>query len=482
MKASVIICTYNRSVLLKESLRSVQAQDFLAGQFEIIVVDNNSTDDTRQVVMEFAASSSVPTKYIFEPQQGLSDARNAGIHQAEGEIIVFTDDDIEAEKSWLRELILAFDGHDVACAGGPIKPIWGIEKPEWLTERWQSYLTISEFPSVQKSGEFKGPEYPWGANMAFRKEVFTTIGMFPSELGRTGACLLSNEEIILCRRIEERGKHIRFAPGAVIFHKIPAARLTKQWFYHRTYWQGRSDAVLDMQSDAAVYSRLRQRAAEMIWKAIDKNEDDFSRVCFKRLAQGYLHQLLLPDRNDGQNFRMLRKLETFFSEIAATSSGLTGNKIEELQKYIDEKHEDLKRYSVLVKQKDEQLKKLDEEISRSREDFDARLKGKEEKIGELIRYIDEKHNDLKRHGILMKQKDEAIRMFEEQIRQEDERFRRERAESGIEKSRIEEEVKLKDAEIARKDELIKKYINSASWKITAPLRAVYDVVRRLSGK
>src|SRR5574340_52790 len=107
MKASVIICTYNRADLLKESILSVQNQDFPSDQYEIIVVDNNSADDTKDVVTETAKDSPVRIIYVFEGKQGLSHARNTGINNSDGEIIVFTDDDVEAEKSWLRELVAA---------------------------------------------------------------------------------------------------------------------------------------------------------------------------------------------------------------------------------------------------------------------------------------------------------------------------------------------------------------------------------------
>src|SRR5208283_599657 len=108
MKASVIICTYNRSGLLKDSVLSVQNQDFLPYQYEIIVVDNNSIDDTKSVVTELSTDSPVKVKYVFEGRQGLSFARNTGIANAEGEIIAFTDDDIDADKSWLKEIVHAF--------------------------------------------------------------------------------------------------------------------------------------------------------------------------------------------------------------------------------------------------------------------------------------------------------------------------------------------------------------------------------------
>lgn len=366
MKASVIICTYNRAKLLTESIQSIMEQDFPSDQFELIIVDNNSTDDTKNIVDELASSSKVKIKYVFEEKQGHSHARNTGIKNADGEIIVFTDDDVEAEKTWLREITSAFDNPDVACAGGPIRPIWLAEKPDWLTEGLQNYLAISEFRFAQENGEFKGPNYPWGANIAFLKEVFQTVGGFSTNLGRVGTRLLTSDEIELCRKIEASGKRIRFAPNAVVHHKVLPERLKKSWFYHRSYWQGRSDTILDLNVNANVYTRLRQYAAEFVWRETEAKENDFENKCFERLVTGYLHQLLFPEKEES-NLREIRVLGTFLSEVIKISTqkiGEKNNKINELVRYIDEKHSDLKKYDELLKEKDKVLREKDEQIKK----------------------------------------------------------------------------------------------------------------------
>ena len=109
MKASVIICTHNRSGILRDTIRSVLNQVFALDKFEIVIVDINSADNTKDVVAGVAATSSVTIKYVFENRQGLSHARNVGIKNSEGKIIAFTDDDVEAEKAWLRNLIAVSD-------------------------------------------------------------------------------------------------------------------------------------------------------------------------------------------------------------------------------------------------------------------------------------------------------------------------------------------------------------------------------------
>lgn len=321
VRVSVIMCTYNRDHMLGDSILAVQRQDFPSNLYEIVVVDNNSTDCTKSIVEQIATMSPVRIKYLFEGNQGLSFARNTGISNAEGEIIVFTDDDINAEHNWLRELVSAFDSPDIACAGGPIRPIWPFPKPDWLTERWQGPLTISDFKPAQESGEFKGPYYPWGANIAFRKEVFAAIGLFPIDLGRIGNCLLSNEEVNLCRKIEASGKRIKFVPNAVIHHKISPERIRKIWLYHRNYWQGRSNAVLDIDTGKNIYAQLRNNMAKLQQTAADKNLCNFERKCINRVLFGYLHQLIEGTQRKGraETIRRIRTLKQIINIIETDS-------------------------------------------------------------------------------------------------------------------------------------------------------------------
>ncbi|OGW50241.1 MAG: hypothetical protein A2078_03900 [Nitrospirae bacterium GWC2_57_9] len=312
VKASVIVCTYNRADLLRSSIQSILEQDLPQDAFEVIVVDNNSKDGTADAVRQFNASA-VAVKYFFESRQGLSFARNTGIANAAGEIIVFTDDDIEADRSWLSSLVAVFDDRAVSCAGGPIRPIWPGKRPDWLTDDLLRYLTVSEFGSAGETGAFKGPSYPWGANIAFRRDVFETSGLFPVNLGRSGASLLSNEEIMLCRKIERSGKKIAFAGNAVIHHKIPAERLSKSWFYHRAFWQGRSEAITDVEAQFNMYPRLRHHAGD--WARISGNRGtgNFSSICYKQVILGYLFQLMTSVENG--DIRKLRTLRTFIEAI-----------------------------------------------------------------------------------------------------------------------------------------------------------------------
>lgn len=287
MKASVVVCTFNRSELLADTIKSLQNLNYSASDYEIVIVDNNSTDSTKDVVAELSARGAVPVKYVLESRQGLSYARNTGIEHSCGEIIVFTDDDIEADRDWLQEMLYAFGSPDVYCAGGPIRPVWLSPRPTWLTDMWVGYLTVQEFEYALESGELNELCYPCGANIAFRKYVFQDLGCFETRLGRKGNLLLSNEESRMCSLIVSAGKKIRLARNAVIYHKIPADRLTRKWFYNRLYWQGVSDAVMDIslhkESNSVAYS-----IGENFRRWTSAGLDRFAYKCISKYIRGYI--------------------------------------------------------------------------------------------------------------------------------------------------------------------------------------------------
>lgn len=318
MKISVVVCTYNRAALLSQAITSLENISYPIESFEIIIVDNNSTDSTKSIVQKHKGESSCNIRYIFENCQGLSFARNKGIMSAKGEIVVFVDDDIEPAPDWLNEIISGFDSPEIVAVGGPIRPLWPREKPDWLLDSMLEPLTISEFPKAALLGEFIYPDIPFGANMAFRREIFEKIGLFATELGRKGNSLLSNEDVELFHRIQRLGLKVRFSPNAVIYHKIDPNRLTRRWFYRRYYWQGRSDAVLDNIFDVNVYPKLRGMIPLMQQFQMNSRELSFNDRCAFFSLKGYLHQLFFADSlsEDKIHLRSMRSLAIFVATIS----------------------------------------------------------------------------------------------------------------------------------------------------------------------
>ncbi len=258
LNCSVIVCTYNRAESLRTTLGILGGQDYADGDLEILVVDNNSQDHTRQVVEHAARRSPVPVRYHFEPRQGLSRARNAGIGVARGEIIAFIDDDAYPRGAdWAYRLASTFEDPTVGAAGGDAEPIWPDRgRPDWLHNRLLNYLGVVRF-SYGTVTDLKYPHFPYGVNISFRRELLETIGGFLESAGRQGDVLLSGEEIELCRRVCEAGRRVVYVPGAAVHHVMAPGRLTREWFLRRARFQGVTKAHLEAR--AWVVPRLLKR-------------------------------------------------------------------------------------------------------------------------------------------------------------------------------------------------------------------------------
>jgi glycosyltransferase involved in cell wall biosynthesis len=200
VRASVVICTHNRSADLNNVLRSLAQQTASWASHEVIIVDNASTDDTATVVA--AWEPSLPLRYVMEPTLGLCHARNTGWRTARGTVIALLDDDAIAAPEWLDELVGVFKTSDDAlgCVGGKVDPIWEAPRPQWLSDRIAVALTIVDWSPEAKVIENLDEEWPVGANMAARKQVFEAVGGFEPELDRVGSRLLSGGDVYFARR------------------------------------------------------------------------------------------------------------------------------------------------------------------------------------------------------------------------------------------------------------------------------------------
>ncbi len=233
---SVVMCTFNRGVLLHDALASVLAQPPSSPPFELIVVDNNSTDSTRQIVERLAAGDD-RVRYVFEPRQGLSHARNTGIAAASGPVIAFTDDDVRARANWTTEIVRVFRDHPgVAMIGGRVLPIWPSRPPAWLTpDHWAPLALVDHGDEPIAVTEHR-PICLIGANMAFRRSVFDAIGGFAADLQRVrdGIGSLEDHEFLL--RALATGLTGRYDPRIVVHAEIQPNRLERA--YHRRWHFG----------------------------------------------------------------------------------------------------------------------------------------------------------------------------------------------------------------------------------------------------
>jgi len=209
-------------------------------EWEIVVVDNNSRDQTRAVVEEFCRRYPGRFRYLFESLQGLSQARNSGIREAKGDVIVFVDDDLTVEPTWLQNLTANLQDSRWAGAGGRILPERGFSPPRWLSLDGPYAMggVLALFDRGDKPGELDWA--PFGANMAFRKSMFEKYGGFRTDLGRRGNNLMVGEDTEFGRRLVSAGERLRYEPSAVVYHPVPANRLRKEYFLGWYFEFGRS--------------------------------------------------------------------------------------------------------------------------------------------------------------------------------------------------------------------------------------------------
>jgi glucosyl-dolichyl phosphate glucuronosyltransferase len=247
--ATVLICTYNRAALLAETLDSLTACRVSKVRWNVLVVDNNSTDDTRQVVTSRIVDYPVALGYLFEPRQGKSHALNTGLHGTDAPIIVFTDDDVRVTAGWLDASCRALlDDPSVDYTGGPVHPIWEQPCPDWLDQRrsdlWGT-LAILDYGPERFVFEDRR-RVPLGANMAVRRQLIDRIGGFDPQLGRNGDSLLGQEQAEFFCRSRAAGARGVYEPAMALHHHVPAGRLTKHYFRRWWYWKGVSKSRLAM--------------------------------------------------------------------------------------------------------------------------------------------------------------------------------------------------------------------------------------------
>ncbi len=251
MFLSVIIPTRNRALFLKDALDSILKQTLSTGEFEILVVDNGSTDATAEVVKEFMAKSN-QISYYFASEPGLHVGRHLGANEAEGEILVFVDDDIIATPGWLEAIKNAFNDPLVALVGGKIIPKWEGDVPDWInlfkseTEYgWTiGYLSLLDFGDETK--EILSI-FVYGCNFSIRKSVLYECGGFhPDSMPQELIRYRGDGETALSLAIMEKGYKAIYEPKATVYHRIPPERLTVDYFCRRAFNQGVSDSYTEI--------------------------------------------------------------------------------------------------------------------------------------------------------------------------------------------------------------------------------------------
>jgi len=234
---TVVICTYNRADLLPAAIDDVLAQgDPRTPAFELLVVDNNSTDGTREIV-ERAAARDHRVRYLLETKQGLSHARNAGIAAARAPIITFTDDDVRVGADWLATIMRAFDAYPgVSVIGGRVLPVWPAQPPAWLTAAHWGPLALVDYGDSPVRVSAGNPLCLVGANLAVARSAFDRVGVFAADVQRVKDSVGSSEDHEFLLRVYDAGLFGVYDPAIVIHAAVQPDRLERA--YHRRWHTG----------------------------------------------------------------------------------------------------------------------------------------------------------------------------------------------------------------------------------------------------
>jgi glucosyl-dolichyl phosphate glucuronosyltransferase len=241
MDASIIICTYNRSDSLKRTLSSIASMNHpIDRSWEIIVIDNNSSDGTKSVVEEFSRSCEQDVIYLYERTQGKSFALNRGVEAARGEILAFTDDDVRVHADWLKNIFRNFDEADASCLGGKILLEWEVSRPKWL-DRFLldqlGYLDLGE-----EKVRLSIPKI-YGANFAVRAGITRKHGGFDTQAGPIAEKMYTGEDTFFIEKLIKAEEIVLYSPDIIVHHCIPKRHIKKSYFLKRMFDQGEYSGI-----------------------------------------------------------------------------------------------------------------------------------------------------------------------------------------------------------------------------------------------
>jgi len=248
---SVLICTYNRAALLAETLAALAtARVPEACAVDVVVVDNNSSDGTRDVVKRAAAQGPWPIRYLVERRQGKSYALNRGLMDITADVIALTDDDVLPADDWLVRIVEQFRSHDVVFVFGKVLPRWQVQPPpELLTttarDIWGPLALVDYGDELVQydAASFGYRRLPIGANLAIRRDAVECVGGWRTDLGKVDNSLIAGEDHELCVRLYRAGLYSGlYDPAVLVRHFVSASRLQRSYFRRWFYWHGKTMA------------------------------------------------------------------------------------------------------------------------------------------------------------------------------------------------------------------------------------------------
>ncbi len=302
MLFSIVICTYNRLDHVRNALDSVFKQTLPPEAFEVILVDNASTDGTADFVQTLAREHG-NVRYVFEARQGLAGARNTGWQTAQGTYVAFLDDDAKASANWLETAASLYDrtGADYHCVGGPIHPFYLNPQPDWWLDKYE-IRTRGDAERYLRKGEFFS-----GSNMIWRRQTLETYQGFDAGAGMKGNQLGMGEETALFRRIWERegAPHFLYSPQLVVYHWVPAEKMTMGYIVKRALANGQFEGEFTLKQVRGLVKRARAIGSTMRTLAIQVPSILLKRRQYKTTENWFFENCFIPIQNVGKLMRLL---------------------------------------------------------------------------------------------------------------------------------------------------------------------------------
>lgn len=297
MKLSIVICTYNRAFIVTECIDSLLHQSASTELYEIIIVNNNSTDATPQIAESYARKYD-HIRTVTETEQGLSHARNRGVVEAKGEWVAYLDDDAKAAPNWIERILYIVDHYPFDCFGGIYLPWYRDGKPRWYKDEYGSNTHIYD-----KTGILPQNCYFSGGNSVFRKAMLQAADGFSGKLGMKGKKIFYGEENLMQLNLRQLGHTIGFDPELIIYHYVPFYKQSVFWFYKSAY-----------QSGAAGWITYKKRVSP--------------RLLFVNLAAIFLFPLLYAPKNFLKLFQNEYYFQNFMIDTFRRSASTLGRFVE----------------------------------------------------------------------------------------------------------------------------------------------------------
>jgi glycosyltransferase involved in cell wall biosynthesis len=262
-KATVAICTYNRATLLQLCIESLSNLNFNKQDFEVVVVDNNSADETSEVC------KSIPFKYpllnfryVLELKQGVGYTRTRCAKEAKGEIVAYIDDDCLADQDWLRHIVEFYDQNPGAMStGGRIIPKYLVPVASWFGKYF--WGLVGNYDLGNHVFQMKGVRYPSGANMHFRKAAFERYGYFEGELGRSGKSLMAGEEKAMYLKLIRHNEQVFYLPHVIVHHHVEGNKFDKAYVRKHSYGIGASERLMNKNNLWKLTKKLIEYVAKL---------------------------------------------------------------------------------------------------------------------------------------------------------------------------------------------------------------------------